>query len=624
MRNVMQTDDAARGRARAGTDAEALHPVPVRRPKMVYVHYDYGTSCSRFLVAHKDEHIRCLSEFFDVATVSEDCDVGRVCDLHSPDVLAFELGLQIASARRPAVRNIAANRAIPRIGILNADVWGGTRALILSEIARLDVDAVFSICGTALEHLPGLRDKLFVWPNFIDPDVFDVGAAEKLVALTITGNRDQDYPWRRAVYPLLERSYPSIVCPHHGYVSKTRPNQVMVGRDYAKLIAAAWIAPTCGSVAMDLVRKHLEIPACGTLLLTERSPVLEAAGFRDLENCLFATPDEVLDKVGFVFEQQDRLSRMIAAGRRLVLDRHTYRHRNQILQWYELNKARRPGEAIVQATPFSGLALQGSSDRPSLRFPGSDGLHLRLIRKGNERYGQGRFEDAAALYLRSLALARGMAEPKLMLAACDLRCGKVGDALQRVVALNRDTLGKYEDVMPDPVEWAYLVACYLCMGDLESARMRAAQCPDMDHCLINGLRRALGVGKEDGKAAATRGDGGSGASLSVHTFLVEDFTRWKSELGLAMASCGHSSLYSSLFETPGQATLLYRQRRSGKVLPQLLALVNANQEKPLRGFDNPFVHERLRSLASSSLSGMWIRVRQVFKVGRYRQGRSQI
>jgi hypothetical protein len=605
------------------TIAEPMQVRRVRRPKMVYVHYDYGTSCARFLVKHKDEHIKCLSEFFEVVTVSGECDIGQLCDLHAPDILAFELGLQIASARRPAVRNSAANPAIPRIGILNADAWGGTRGLILSEIARLDVDAVFSICATALEHFPGLRDKLFFWPNFIDPDVFNGGAAEKLVALAIAGNRDQDYPWRRAVYPALERNYPSIVCPHHGYVSRMRSNQVLLGRDYAKLIAAAWIAPTCGSVAMDLVRKHLEIPACGTLLLTERSPVLEAAGFRDLENCLFAASDDVLDKVGFVFDQQERLSRMIAAGRRLVLDKHTYRQRNQILQWYELNTTRKSGEVIVQDAPFSGLALQGSSDRPPLRFPGSDGLHLQLIRKGNEQYGQGRFEDAAGLYLQSLALARGMAEPKLMLAACDLRCGRVGDALQKVVALNRDTLGKYEDVMPDPVEWAYLVACYLCIGDLESARMRAAQYPTMNHCLINGIRQALGIGKEDGNRAAMRGRSGSSLSLSVHTFLVEDFTRWKSELGFAMASCGHSGLYSSLFETTVQATLPYHGRRSGKVLSQLLTLINSIQKKPLRGFDNPFVFERLRSLLSSYMSGVWIRARQVAKVGRYRQGRSQ-
>ena len=127
--------------------------------------------------------------------------------------------------------------------------------------------------------------------------------------------------------------------------------------EYAKLINAASVVPTCGTVAREVVRKHFEIPACNSCLVTERTSALEDAGFVDMKNCVFATESDVLDKLDYLFSNREVLERISNAGRILVHARHTPHQRDQIFQWYELNKRRQPNQRIVQARPFGPLTL---------------------------------------------------------------------------------------------------------------------------------------------------------------------------------------------------------------------------------------------------------------------------
>src|SRR5262249_24332264 len=152
------------------------------------------------------------------------------------------------------------------------------------------IDTAFSICTTAAEHIPELADKLFVWPNFIDADVYrDYGQA-KVVPVFFPGTiATPQYPWRRRVATVVAECYPSLLSPHHGYDRKrSRIGRMMYGECYARTINASWFVPTCGSVAKEVLRKHFEIPGCKACLITEKSAALESAGFVDMQNCVFA------------------------------------------------------------------------------------------------------------------------------------------------------------------------------------------------------------------------------------------------------------------------------------------------------------------------------------------------
>ena len=251
------------------------------KPKLVFFQNKYDEGLPEFLLAHKQEHVDCLSVFFDVTVIHDDCDYAQVCDIYHPDLALFESGVNLLTCRRPKITNVRDCQRIPKLGFLNADAWCETRSGSLAEMDYWGVDAIFSISATAPEHMPAVADRLFVWPNFVDPDVYrDYGEA-KLIPVLLSGATAAQYPWRRRVYKLISQHYPSLSCPHQGYLSRSSTGQVLHGERYARTINASRLSPVCGTVAREVVRKHFEIPGCNTCLITERAQFLEDAGFVD-------------------------------------------------------------------------------------------------------------------------------------------------------------------------------------------------------------------------------------------------------------------------------------------------------------------------------------------------------
>ena len=93
---------------------------------------------------------------------------------------------------------------------------------------------------------------------------------------------------------------------------------MIFGADYARLINSSVFVPTCGTIANEVVRKHFEIPGCRTCLVTEKTPGLVAAGFSDMENCVFADEHDVLDKINHLFSNPDIIQSIADQGHSLV------------------------------------------------------------------------------------------------------------------------------------------------------------------------------------------------------------------------------------------------------------------------------------------------------------------
>ena len=465
------------------------------KPKLLFFQRKSRTNLPQFLLMHRQHHVKCLSEFFEVVVIQEECDYQEVCEKYDPDLVIFEMlsGAEFVGTHRVTVKNISTSTGPLKVALHNADAWCDARSGFFSDMEHMGIDVAFSICATAVEHAPELSDKLFVWPNFIDSDVYRDYGEPKSIPILLSGSTSGMYPWRHQIFRRLSDHYPSLVCPHHGYYAESPAWRMMFGEAYARAINVSWFAPTCGTVAREVLRKHFEIPACRACLITERSQVLEAAGFADMKNCIFADGNNVLDKVEHLFTHVDELERIIDAGHQLVHSRHTLKQRSQILQWYNLKKDLRPNHKIVQAGPFEPLTVVETSSEVKNLEGITDALDIALLRQGDEDLLAGRYNEAESLYMRCLNHILWMPEPKLRLALCSLYKGDARTAMEFIAKQIDYILGTYRALDPDPVEWAYFIIALLCQGKVSEAAKGAKEFPWLRHPELDRVRLVITV-----------------------------------------------------------------------------------------------------------------------------------
>ena len=523
--------------------ADEFHP----RPRLVFFKYKWSSGLPDFLLTHTREHVDCLSRFFEVFVVDEDCDYQQVCDKYEPDLALFESGINISTCHRIKIANVQRHAHVPKLGFFNADAWCETRAGILSEMDHWQIDTFFSIAVTAGEHIPEISSKLFVWPNGVDAGVYHDYCQPKLIPILLSGATGPQYPWRRRVFELVSKHYPSLTCPHHGYTSRAGIAQVLHGEAYARTLNASVFSPACGTLAKEIVRKHFEIPACGACLITEKSPALEAAGFIDMQNCVFADELNVLDKISWLFENTETLARITRAGHDLVHSRHTFKHRNQVFQWLRLHQNLKTGERIVQTNPFEPLSIVRADSEPGTYHVISNGLHLSLIRKANQFLWSGELLKAEENYTQCLQYMRRLPEAKLGLALCQLRQGKAQVAEDALVELLQYTLAEYSAADPDPVEWASHVVAALCLGDVQQALRRSRQFPNLNHPELERVRWAARL-LAGGAGSPFPVDDGNRFRVSLHQLPVLSSGEWVEQLITTLSACGQIPLAETVWD----------------------------------------------------------------------------
>ena len=579
------------------------------RPKLLFFQSKYDERLPEFLLIHAREHVRCLSEFFDVSVVNINCDYQYVCDKHQPDLTLFETGSNILNCQRPKIANVHACPKIPKLGFFNADAWCETRSGTLSEMDHWGIETFFSISTTAAEHTPQIADKLFTWPNFIDPDLYKDYGQSKLIPVLLTGSTAPQYPWRRRIYKLISEHFPSLSCPHFGYVARSQAGQMMYGERYARTINASLTAPVCGTIAKEVVRKHFEIPGCKACLITEKSPALQAAGFVDMKNCVFADEDDVLDKLNYLFDHTEELQAIIDSGYQLVHSHHTLKHRNQILQWFNLSKNLKANEKIVQTSPFAPLTVVQASSGVGNSHLVSNGSHLLLLRKGDEKLCAGKYEEAETLYLGCLNYMRGLPEAKFRLALCNLYKGDAKRSNEWIFELIQYTLSEYKAVDPDPVEWAYYILSLLCLGKLNDASKSASDFPWLRHPELDRTRWAIKIITYNGENPPSLPDPNPGYRLSIHGLPTRSNTEWLKELCKMLEACRRGHLAEKLTKHICRESLAARPTEySPSTKAQVLPRVDKNKydtvdkklpspigkKSVLRPFDRRLIYYKVR------------------------------
>ncbi|HTJ58485.1 MAG TPA: glycosyltransferase [Devosiaceae bacterium] len=487
------------------------------------------------MTTHLLEHSRCLSQFFEVIELLPDCDYDEVCDRHQPDLVLFESGVD--SAER-SIRNTSAHPHVPKIGFLNADSIDAARATFISDMAEWGVETYFTHSLAMGEHTPEIADRLFVWPNFVDPEIFHDYGLEKVVPILLTGNQTGFYPWRNAVARVVSAHFPTMICPHFGWHAGSESRRMLIGEQYARLLNASIFAPACGSVAKDLLRKHLEIPASGACLVTERSAALEDMGFRDMENCVFATPEDVVEKLDILLADQQQLNRIVRAGHDLVHSHHTMAQRSQIRQWFDLNSRLKPGEKIVQDGPIGPLRIVSGRARPSNNHAVSGALDCELVAKGWRAIEAGSSAAAKSFFLRCLNHAV-IPEALVGLAYCHLLNGDAEAAKERIDGWLDVTFRQYGCKEPDPVAWATGIRIALCRGKLREAMAMASRFPALKHRELDRICSLLGVHVD--RAGDTRVP-----RASIAPPPDQGEREWQTQLLLMLRACGQRSIATAI------------------------------------------------------------------------------
>lgn len=103
----------------------------------------------------------------------------------------------------------------------------------------------------------------------------------------------------------------------------TRESIVMWRENYNVALRKSKIGYACGGCANQLVRKYAEIPARGALLLCQNIKPLKNYGFKDWENMVTVTSDNVLEICDYLFKNPKEMQYIADNGRKMVFEKHT-------------------------------------------------------------------------------------------------------------------------------------------------------------------------------------------------------------------------------------------------------------------------------------------------------------
>lgn len=512
------------------------------KPKLLFLR-STASYWAAFIRAQLQEHVKCLSIFFDVILItSDDCDYKRLCEIYKPDLALFESGVYVKDDKRRKIINTDAFPEIPKLGLCNSDAYCETRKVFLADMYRWNIDTFFTISVSMAEYTPEISDMLFVWPNCADSDLYKDYGERKNIPVLFTGSLATHYPWRNRIYKRVSPIYPSLTCPHFGWGGEQETRHTIFGERYARLLNASVFVPSCGTIANELVRKHFEIPASKACLLAQRSPAMEAAGFLDMQSCVFAEEDNVLDKLDYLFAHPDELESITEEGYKLVHSNHLMTHRNQLLQWFTLRRNLGSDQRIVQPGPFEPLVVVHKDSGIRNSHILVNGLDRQLLRLGDEKLQSGRYSEAKELFTKCLNYHR-MAEPYLRLAIANLLEGDANAAQHWIFKQIEITLERHGAHTPDPVEWAYAILGELCRGNESKALEYSSMFPYLRHSELDRARFVTAT------ANAARHEvnhlsciASSSLHYSVHQLPDTDIKDWINNLCRMLNACGQGRI----------------------------------------------------------------------------------
>ena len=170
---------------------------------------------------------------------------------------------------------------------------------------------------------PGLREtNKCIWlPHAVDSIFKNYSKKNKDVVFT-GATISTHYPLRwKIVQELKRKSY-------FHYYNRSQETLEKIykypqGLEYAKLISSAKISIATGATVNYPVMKFMEIPACGTLLLSNWFNELSDLGFEPNKNIVVLNENNISKQIESLLKNNDKIERISIEGQKLIKERHT-------------------------------------------------------------------------------------------------------------------------------------------------------------------------------------------------------------------------------------------------------------------------------------------------------------
>ncbi len=432
-----------------------------------------------------------LRHHFQVEVVESAKELIPAAKRFTPDLVLF-FGAKYKLLYDGPVQNFQALLGIPIAALTLMDGHSPAKQPFFDHAWKLGVEAVFTI-DTGMREIAGdFADLVFYCPWFVNEAMCRDFGEKKVIPVALIGDgfvstgKDWRYPWRRNVATRLRETFPVFSSPRptRGYSHR------MVGESYARMLNRSFIALGCGASRHIFMKKNLEIPASRSCLLTEPNDTLIHLGFRDMENCVFAEPDTVVEKCRHLLDHPDELQAITDRGRAFVLDQHSAKNRRVIADWLKLRQQKKPGERIIQPDVMGPLELAGADSERASVCLSSRAPFTVALREAVEAWRQGDFPAGETAAEAARDLLPFTMEPPLLLAYAALKKGSVAEALPPLRGILLRCI-QWGAASPDPLVWAaYLLALHLA-GNATQARTLSSTFPDVRHPVLDAVRQAI-------------------------------------------------------------------------------------------------------------------------------------
>ncbi len=429
----------------------------------------------------EDAYYKAFRNHFDIVVTEEDCDLDALCDQARPDLIVFR-GAYSALHRRIAVKNPLSHGSIPRVGLYFGDGFCPTRPAFFHDMERWGVDTYFTQTFYFSENTPEIADRTFVLPQAFDEDLFRDYGEEKTVPFIVFGELAPWRRWRAETAAALMKRYPTMICPHPGYRASPTVGMGWVGESYARALNRSQFSICDGSIFNCVLRKHVEIPACGAILISQPIDGLKEYGFVDMENAVIGEGEALLAKIAALITDPSRLLNVARSGQKLAHARHASKHCDQLYRWFLRRRELKPGQTIIQHGTFGPFEVVENGRSGAARpFPIQANELTESYREADEDYRSGAPGICLKKLSRILELKKEYAPARLLFVRALLKSGRPQDAAQQALFLFRFAKQADQAPEPDPVEWAWWVIGNLCRGDLAQAGAALDVYPALGH-----------------------------------------------------------------------------------------------------------------------------------------------
>lgn len=504
------------------------------RVKILCVRARPNPDCAPLLHAVVDEWVHALALHCDVEVIEQDFDLVEVYERVKPDFLLFD-SIHWGRKYRTNVANIDAYPDLPRALLLNNDPHEPMRPLTMDMVLDYGIDTIFCTGTEDLEQMHELRRfNCFVLPKFIDPAIFHDYGEEKSIPVTIMSAHlvPQFYPWRAQVTDEIQNLMPTLLYTHPGYTSGGHNPFEIRGENYARMLSRSQFCIADTTRLDYVVRKHLEIPAAGSVLVAPSSAALRDYGFVDMENCILGPAGtELYAKILTVAGEPAWYERIRANGHALVQERYTSRCWTHILDWFACHRNLKPGERVQQDAVLGKFKVvkDGPDVAPIANYRVQDNpMAVRLRAARNALLNDGDLQMAADGLNEVMEWVGHLAEPWFMTGVIAFAIGDLDNAASWLA--QRSAIQGKEDFrlgLLDPCEIAWLLLLAHLSADAELFQQMSECAAKTSHVAIRRMQWLIdGAKAVTDLAAAGLDQPRSGDCLSMHWLGDEDFPSW--------------------------------------------------------------------------------------------------